>query len=79
TRTLIGMIRTNGSSQFVNSSTQRFVRSWFNDPGVGCIGAFSANRSTSSTSYIEVNTEIRNEFLLWSGEYVIAAIAGTVF
>ena len=30
TRTLIGLIRTNNSSQFVDSAAQRFVRSWFN-------------------------------------------------
>jgi hypothetical protein len=68
TRTLVGMARTDGSTAWADSATQRFVRSWFNDPGIATLSAYSANRSTSSTSYAEPNSEIRNEFLIWSGE-----------
>ena len=77
TRTLVGMVRTNGSSQFVDSAAQRFVLSWFNRQTRGGYAAFTADRTTTSTTFVEINTEIRNEFLTWSGEAVIADISGT--
>lgn len=79
TRTLVGMIRTEGSTpgQFVDSATQRFVRSWFNDPGISGLNFFTASRSTTSTSWAEVNSEIRVEFVSWAGEIVQATVAGS--
>lgn len=68
TRTLVGMIRTDATSQFTNAANKRFVRSYFNDPGITTKGNFTADRSTTSLSYTELNTEIRNEVLLWAGE-----------
>jgi hypothetical protein len=76
TRTLIGMARTDGSTTWQDSATQRFVRSWFNDPGVALLNSFSANRSTSSASYVEINSEIRNEFLIWAGETINVSANG---
>lgn len=67
TRTLIGFIRTNGSSQFADSETQRFVWSWFNRPPLSLSNAFTVNRSTTSNTYVEINTEIRCEFLIGTG------------
>jgi hypothetical protein len=78
TRSLVGMIRTNGSSQFVDSEAQRFVRSWANRRRAQTRNAFTADRSWTGTSYAEVNTEIRNEFLIWSDETVALATSGTV-
>lgn len=79
TRTLIGLIRTNGSSQFVDSVTQRFVRTWFNRKPIRTSNRFSAGRTTSSTSYVELNSEIRNEFLSWSDETVTMMMTGPVY
>ncbi|MBP6228541.1 MAG: hypothetical protein KA472_11465 [Pseudomonadales bacterium] len=76
TRTLVGMIRTNGSSQFVDTNAQRFVRSWFNEDGVSTTNSFTASRNTTSTSFVEANSEIRNEALLWSGEKWHIAVGG---
>jgi hypothetical protein len=70
TRTLVGMARTDGSTAWADSATQRFVRSWFNDPGIALLNGFTTTRSTSSTSWVEINSEIRIEFLSWSGETV---------
>jgi len=80
TRSLIGMIRTNASSQFVDSAIQRFVRSWFNDGGVSAFGVFSANRVVSNAipTYAEPHTEIRNELLLWVGEKLSVQASGGV-
>jgi hypothetical protein len=70
TRTLVGMARTDGSTAWTDSATQRFVRSWFNDPGISLLNGFTANRSISSASWTEVNSEIRIELVAWSGEVV---------
>lgn len=68
TRTLIGIIRTNASSQFVDGLKQRFVRSWTNRVSRNVRNVFSADRSTASLTFVELNAEIRCEFVLWSGE-----------
>jgi hypothetical protein len=79
TRTLIGMVRTNGSSQFADSLAQRFVVSWFNRRTIGTSASFSTTRTTTSTTLVELNTEIRNEFLTWNDEAVLAFFAGGGF
>ena len=76
TRALIGMVRTNGSSQFVNSGNTLFVNSYFNRRVQGGRNAFTADRTTSSTTFVEVNSEIRAEFLTWSDEAVTASVSG---
>lgn len=73
TRTLVGMARTVTGPAWQDTATQRFVRSWYNDPGIACKNSFTANRSTTSTSLTELNSEIRCEFLAWEGEVFNAA------
>jgi hypothetical protein len=68
TRRLVGMARTTSGGAFADSATQRFVRSFFHDPGYPLSNAFTANRTTTSSSFVEINTEIRIEALVWSGE-----------
>lgn len=70
TRTLVGMARIISGPAWVDTVTQRFVRSWFNAPPLSVANVFTANRSTTSTSYVEVSTEIRAEFLVWPDELV---------
>ncbi|MCC7413308.1 MAG: hypothetical protein IT495_16960 [Gammaproteobacteria bacterium] len=65
TRTLVGMVRTNGSSQFDVTPKRIGVLSWFNRRARGGRNKFASTRSTSSTSAVEINTEIRIEFLAW--------------
>lgn len=76
TRTLVGKIRTEGSTPglFVDSTNRRFVRSWFSDPGVNIISVYSANRTTTSTTFVEINSEIRGEIILWANEIVAAYV-----
>lgn len=73
--TLVGMIRTQGSTpgQFVNSATQRFTLSHFNRRNIGLVNNFTTSRTTASTTYVELNTEIRCEFLTWSDESVLVS------
>jgi hypothetical protein len=79
TRSLIGMIRTSASSQFADGATQIFVRSWFNRPAKAGKNTFTANRSTTSSSFVELNTEIRIEFLCWNDENIQVGINGPAF
>lgn len=75
-RSLVGKARTVAGA-WTDSATQRFVRSWFNDPAISARNTFSADRSTSSTSAVEINSEIRIEFLTWSADVVFACSSGT--
>jgi hypothetical protein len=67
--TLVGMVYTNASAQFVDSPTNRQVRSWFNDFGVG-VSSFQNGSSTTTTvgGYVELTTALRVTVLLWASE-----------
>ncbi|MDE2098891.1 MAG: hypothetical protein KGL39_16680 [Patescibacteria group bacterium] len=71
TRTLVGAVRTNGSSQFSNSATARLVRSWFNDNGVAGSASLGSNLSVGFSPYNELSTALRLEVMLWGGESVV--------
>ena len=76
TRSLIGQVRTSGT-QFVNSATKRFVRSWFNRwaETLTFTNAFTADRTSANintTTGGEIHTEIRCEFLTWANETIHA-------
>ena len=81
TRTLVGFVYTNGSSQFVNQDGTLTVRSYYNGFINGSIirsrTAFTADRAVTSSSFSEINTEIRNSFLVWNGENVEFVITGS--
>ena len=80
TRTLVGMARTNGSAAWVDSATQRFVRSWFNRQTAALKNSFTADRATISVGTpVELNSEIRCEFLTWADEVVSGAMTGYCF
>lgn len=79
TRVLVGMAYTNGSSQFVSSASANQVRSWFNERVAFTSNGFTTSRTTSSTSLVEVHTEIRNSILTWAGETLKANLAGFAF
>jgi len=72
TRSLVGLIRTDGSTQFSAALT----RSWFNRAYAVQSAWFTAARTTTSTSYVEINSEIRVPFLVWDGEIVGASLVG---
>lgn len=71
TRTLVGMERATGATTW-----QGLCRSWFNDPGYTAVTAFTANRTNSSASYAEVNSEIQNPFLVWTSEIAMISAQG---
>ncbi|PWT90376.1 MAG: hypothetical protein C5B54_07285 [Acidobacteria bacterium] len=78
TRSLIGYIRTNASGQFADSLTQRYVRSWFNDPGIHLQNWFTASRSTTSMTPIELNEEIRIFWINFADELIRLTYTGPV-
>lgn len=72
--TLVGMVRTNASSQFVDSSTQRFCINWFNRRNIQAINTFASSRSTTSSSYVELSSTERAQFLSWGDEGSLISI-----
>lgn len=70
-RTLVGMCRTNSAAQFVASAKQQFCISWFNRKWLMSNSGFLANRSITSTSYAEIDSEIRCEFLSWGYDHPV--------
>jgi hypothetical protein len=74
---LVGMARTNGSTAFVDSVSQRFTRSWFNEPPLTIQGAGTGGASTTSTGgWVELSSSCRAEFISWSGESVFCSGLG---
>jgi len=71
TRTLVGMIRTNASSQFVDSATQIFAVSWYNRKGKSGTQTLSTDKTTTSSSIVELDTTRRMEFISWSDTDVV--------
>lgn len=78
TRTLVGMVRPIAGPAWADSAAQRFVRSWFNDPGTASASSYSAARTSTSGTFAELNTEIRCEFLTWSLEVANISANGAV-
>lgn len=64
-RTLVGMARTIAGPAWQDATNQRLVASYFNRLPRYVTAAFSTARTTTSTSAVEINAEIRNEFLTW--------------
>ena len=75
TQSLVGMARTNGSSQFVDSETQRFLRSWFCEGRIVAT-QYGHNVGTTSSTYVEISSSWRVEFITWAGENVAALVMG---
>lgn len=76
TRTLVGMIRTDSSSQFSDILTL----SWFNVLPKSSRAALAATRSTGSTSYVEIGgSGERADFLTWGNRDIELDATGSVF
>lgn len=80
TRTLVGMVYMGAGSPgtFINSVTRRLLLNWFNRATLDLHGSYSADRTTTSTTFADINSEISLEFLSWADEAVEMGAAGTV-
>jgi hypothetical protein len=76
TRSLIGMIYTNGSSQFQdNTATTVGVISWFNRRQRQMQSALANSGTITTTYWQEVAAAMRLSFLVWSDENWVTATA----
>lgn len=80
-RTLVGMLRTDGSSQFVNHASARLVASWFNKRLITAhaVATSSLSGTTASTSFVSFSNDLEIEVLTWDPEVVVAAAGGAVY
>jgi hypothetical protein len=75
-RSLVGMIYTNASSQFVDSSITRSVISWFNRRNRHLLGSAAGPLTFATTSATEISTAHRVSFLNWGDEGVTLGLIG---
>lgn len=73
TRTLVGMVYTNGSTQFVDSTTSRTCLSWFNRESKAFQSTAGGN-NTSSTSFTTISAVFN--FLAWADEAFFGYVCG---
>ena len=77
TQTLVGMVRTNASTQFVDSQAIRTCLNWFNRRKIVSNGNATGPFSFTSTTTIETSTTLRAQFLVWADDIPVAQLTGT--
>ena len=82
TRTLVGMVFTDagtpGTFDADVSTSTRWCLNWFNRRGLVLSNTFSTDRTSTSTTLAEVNTEIRLRYLTWWDDAVVLGASGTM-
>ena len=78
TRTLVGLARTTSGVAWADTAAQRFVLSHFNRRNKNLANNFTVDRTTTSATFVEMNTEIRCEFVTWADESIAVGYAGSV-
>lgn len=68
TRRYMGTFYTTSTTATADAEATRYLWNYYNRVARNTRASFSANRSTTSATYTEVNTEIRNGFLLGVSE-----------
>jgi hypothetical protein len=78
-RLLLGAVYMGAGSPgtFVDSVTQRFLYNHWNKLDKALVNSFTANRTTTSGSFTEINTEIRIEMVSLGDEAIEVFINGT--
>jgi hypothetical protein len=76
TRTLVGAAYTDAGPAWADTDTKRWVLSWFNRRTRSGSSAFTALRSTTSTTNAEISAEIRCNYISWADEDAIAFFWG---
>lgn len=78
TRTYIGMAKTTAGTAWIDDTTTVGVISYFNRRAKSIVNNFTASRTTTSTTYVELNSEIRGNVLTFPDEAVIATGQGVL-
>lgn len=76
TKSVVGMVATNASSQFAASSGFWGVISYFNRRDIGLIGVTTPASTTSSIGFVELHSPSRVFFLNWNDEVGSAHVLG---
>ena len=79
TRALVGMARPVAGPLFANTAAQRFVRTWFNDPGIEGRYNLASNAVTSGGPYVDLMAGNHVEALVWAQEVGFASVNGCCF
>ena len=80
TRTLVGQAYCTTGPAWLDDSANIGVLSWFNKQRKDAVNYFTANRQTASlNNAVEVNTEIRVNFIAWAGSKIQATLNGSTF
>jgi hypothetical protein len=77
TRSLIGMIQTGAAGVFQDSLRTRGVLSWFNRSPKLAQSNLTADRSTTSNTFVKINAEIDTSFLCWASDHVSYGASGS--
>jgi len=75
-RTLVGMIYTSATSQFVDSTTDRLCLNWFNRRSISAGQVLSSFTTFTNTTINEINSALRARFLAWKDEAVFGCVDG---
>lgn len=79
TRRYLGTFYTTGIATTEDSAAKRYLWNYYNRVMRSCAGVFSATRSTTSATWVEMNSEIRNSFVIGVAEdFVVGQSIGTV-
>lgn len=77
TRAIVGMARTNSSSQFVDSQTQRYVRSWFNRKPLSMYTYLVSTTVIGAAPWTVLSTDTMISFLTLPGDALHAWASGS--
>lgn len=78
TQTLVGMVSTNASTQFVDTALSRTCINWFNRRKIIGDNATQPGYTFSNTTLAEINTALRITFLCWADDVPVVSASGTV-
>lgn len=78
TKTLVGMIYTTASTQFVDAAATRYCLNWFNRRKITGVVFANPNYTFSNTAGLaEINTSLRVFFLSWADDAPVISQAGS--
>jgi hypothetical protein len=75
TRRFLGDFYTTATTTTEDSKTKRYLWNYYHRTQRNCLNTFTADRTTASTTYVELNTEIRCNFLIGVAEDAVFASA----
>jgi hypothetical protein len=74
----VGLVWEGAAHALADTATQRDVASWYNRKIKTCVNKYTADRTTTSTSYVELNSEIECEFVTFGDDDVAWSLTGSI-